>query len=79
MIFFLTFLLNLIILKEINMQPTMDPSDGSAIFSMDPTLNSSNYAYYLDSWKTNIDLIVTQNKAPFGIYLHYFWFYNSTG
>jgi hypothetical protein len=45
---------------------------------MDPAVTLDSYDDLLAAWKANLDRNIALNKAPYGIYLHYFWFYNSS-
>ena len=45
----------------------------SEFFKMDPDI--SNYSESLDFLKSNFEANYKLNKSPFGLHLHYFWFY----
>jgi hypothetical protein len=44
---------------------------------MDPEID--DYEGTLSVFKKNFEDSYDLNRAPFGLYLHYFWFYNSDG
>ncbi len=46
-------------------------------FNMDPDI--TDYEGTLEALKKNFEDNYEINRAPFGLYLHYFWFYKSDG
>jgi hypothetical protein len=51
--------------------------DGSFRFNMDPELE--DFEGTLTAFKKGFEDSYGINRAPFGLYLHYFWFYDSSG
>jgi len=42
---------------------------------MDP--KTSNYATALNIYKTNFETNYAKSRAPFGLYVHYHWFFKA--